>query len=140
MPALHKSPCRSAHAASAGAGLTGVSGPPPNLTFLQSAMKHFFALPKEDKLKASTQLPPLATATSQAPLCFLCVLLPATATVSGAAACCHSRRFRHRSAPAARRPPFSPSQVKRSKDNPLGYLDDEFTKQILDIKECVCGK
>lgn len=27
------------------------------------------------------------------------------------------------------------AQVKRSKDNPLGYLDDEYTKRIIDLKE-----
>ncbi|PRW33994.1 flavonol synthase flavanone 3-hydroxylase-like [Chlorella sorokiniana] len=27
-------------------------------------------------------------------------------------------------------------KVKRSKDNPLGYLDDEYTKRIIDLKEC----
>jgi hypothetical protein len=26
-------------------------------------------------------------------------------------------------------------QAKRSKENPLGYFDDELTKQILDLKE-----
>lgn len=39
----------------------------------------------------------------------------------------------------AEHPPLAPSnwpvQVRRSKDNPLGYSDDELTKRVIDLKE-----